>query len=201
MMGHGVQKPLRFRVGLGAGLAMLVAGWGVQPGWALPGQSVQDVKTWIRSNPTLRPRPDESLIVQRRATPAERFYFEASIFPVSAGGQLPGSRVIRTERFVIVDLINEITPERMEESLREIYGVEVFSDYRQAPSLFRYPNPNVVEPVIVAPLLQGEVRAGEQFAYWQEIAYDQNGVAQSGRMVVFLKEDLPALRTSLLGEN
>jgi hypothetical protein len=46
-------------------------------------------------------------------------------------------------------------------------------------------------------VLRGEVREGDRFAYWQEIAYDRAGTAYLGRMAVFLKDDLPALQAQL----
>ena len=42
---------------------------------------------------------------------------------------------------MIVDLINDVTEERLEESLRAIYGVDIFTDYRQAEVLLAYPPP------------------------------------------------------------
>jgi hypothetical protein len=185
---------------LGVSLALLMTGGLARPVWALPGQSVREAEIWMRSNPTLQPGLQNGLMAQRTATPAERFAFAASIFPVGGTSELQHSGNIRTERFMLVDLINPITSERIEESLREIYGLAVFQDYRQATVLFRYPNPEAAGSATVNdPLLQGEVRAGERFAYWQEIAYNPDGVAQSGQMVVFLNEDLPGLRRRLLG--
>ena len=46
-------------------------------------------------------------------------------------------------------------------------------------------------------VLQGELREGEQFAYWRELAYDDTGRATSGRMAVFLKEDVSGLEAQL----
>lgn len=190
-MGMGLNR------GLGWAIAALT--FTAQPGWALPGQTVNLAESWIRNNPTLKPALNERLIINRLVAPGQRFNFQASVFPV--GGVVPGPnrRQIRTERFSLVDHANPITVERLDESLRAIYGQEIFNDYRQAEVLLRYPprgarpaptdNPNIV--------LRGEVREGDRFAYWQEITYDRAGNAYLGRMAVFLKEDLPALQAQL----
>lgn len=169
------------------------------PGWALPGQTVNLTETWIRNNPTLKPRLNERLAINRLVAPGQRFTFQASVFPISGVVPNQDPRQIRSERFSLSDHANPITVDRLDESLRAIYGQEIFNDYRQATVLLRYPargtrpastdNPNLV--------LRGEVREGERFAYWQEIAYDRAGTAYLGRMAVFVKDDLPALQAQL----
>ena len=170
-----------------------------QPGWTIPGQTVTLTESWIRNNPTLNPAPNERLTINRIVVPGQRFTFQASVFPIS--GVSPGGnrREIRTEQFSLVDYANPITPYRLDESLRAIYGQDIFNDYREGAVRLSYPargarpaptdNPNLV--------LRGEVRQGEQFAYWQEIAYDRTGTAYLGRMAIFLKADLPALEAQL----
>ncbi|NJL47622.1 MAG: hypothetical protein HC929_09230 [Leptolyngbyaceae cyanobacterium SM2_5_2] len=155
------------------------------------------VEAWIRTNPTLNPSANERLTINRVAAPGQRFTFQASVFPVT--GVRPGGnqRLIRTERFTLVDHANDITPDRLEESLRAIYGLPVFNDYRQATRLFGYTNPQAASPADPGLRLQGQVREGEQLAYWQELAYDQTGNVYLGRMAIFLKEDLPLLRQQL----
>ncbi|MGB5971888.1 MAG: hypothetical protein WBG38_01145, partial [Nodosilinea sp.] len=164
-----------------------------------PGQTANRATTWIRNNPTLKPAANERLTINRMVAPGQRFTFQALVFPVSGVAPAPNRLQIRTERFSLTDHANPIDGDRLDESLRAIYGQEIFNDYRQAEVLIRYPargarpaaadNPNLV--------LRGEVREGEQFAYWQEIAYDRAGTAYLGRMAVFLKADLPALQTQL----
>ncbi|NJL45234.1 MAG: hypothetical protein HC922_04745 [Leptolyngbyaceae cyanobacterium SM2_3_12] len=51
-------------------------------------------------------------------------------------------------------------------------------------------NPNLV--------LFGEVREGERFAYWQDLAADPSGQVYLARMTVFLKADLPLLQAQLM---
>lgn len=197
MKGHNAQVKLVIK-GRSLGLALAVFCLWPVPALAIPGQSIRFAETWIRANPTLQPGPGERFLIQRRSTPAQRFTFEASVFPVTGITENTDATQIRTERFLLVDSINGMTPERLDESLRAIYGVEVFNDYRQAVPVLAYPLPGVAagspNPAVI---FQGELREGEQFAYWQELVYDQTGTATSGRMVVFLKEDLPRLTEQL----
>lgn len=170
-----------------------------QPAWAIPGQTADRAATWIRNNPTLNPASNESLTINRAAAPGQRFTFQSSVFPISGVSPAENRRQIRTERFVLVDYANPITVDRLEESLREIYGQEIFNDYRQATVLIIYPargaKPDSDENLNL--VLRGEVRQGDRFAYWKEIAYDPAGTAYLGRMAVFLIEDLPLLQAQL----
>lgn len=187
------------KMGFSHGLGWAVAALALiaQPGWALPGQTVNLTESWIRNNPTLKPGPNERLTINRLVAPGQRFTFQASVFPVSGVAPNQNPRQIRSERFSLSDHANPITVERLDESLRAIYGQEIFNDYRQGTVLLRYP-PRGARP---APgqniVLRGEVRAGDRFAYWQEIAYDRAGTAYLGRMAVFLKDDLSALEAQL----
>lgn len=180
------------------GLGIVALGLLAQPAIALPGQSVRVVETWMRNNATLRPRPNERLTINRVAAPGQRFIFQASVFPVTGVQPDVDRQTIRTERFTFVDHANPITVNRLEESLRLIYGAEVFNDYRQADITHRYPMPGVRRPLPNPNIvIRGTVHEGEQFAYWQEITYDLRGHAYLGRMAVMLKEDLPLLRSHL----
>jgi hypothetical protein len=192
----GQQDLLRWPLGVGLALALL--GALPSPSWALPGQSVSAVESWIRNNPTLKPAANERLTINRTPSPGQRFTFQASIFPVT--GTHPGltPRNIRTERFSLVDHANDITPERLEESLRLIYGAQVFNDYRQGELLLSYPDLQPGPPISPGLRLEGQVRQGERFAYWYEVAYNPEGHAYLGRMAVFLPEDLPLLRARLV---
>jgi hypothetical protein len=175
-----------------AALAMATA-----PAEAIPGQNATLAEAWIRNNPTLRPAANERLSVNRLVAPGQRFTFQASVFPVSGPAPAENRRYVRTERFSIADHANPITADRLDEALRAIYGQEIFNDYRQAAVVLCYPirgdRPAPGENLV----LRGELREGDRFAYWQEIAYDPAGTAHLGRMAVFLKEDLPALQAQL----
>ncbi|MBD0335171.1 MAG: hypothetical protein ICV62_06765 [Cyanobacteria bacterium Co-bin13] len=180
------------------GFCLSLAAWGAgQPGYALPGEPVRAVEEWIQANPTLRPGPGERLLINRIDTPAQRFGFQASIFPVS--GVAPGvnSNLIRTERFSLFDLINGLDGNRMEESLRVIYGTEIYADYRRALPVYSYPSADAVPLENPNLRQQGEVRQGDRYAYWLELDSDQTGTTYSGRMAIFLKEDLPLLLEQL----
>lgn len=182
--------------GLGWGAALVVMGVFAQPSEAIPGQSATVAESWIRNNPTLNPAPNERLSINRTPSPGQRFSFQATLFPVAGTMPADARRTIRTERFTLVDHANAITVDRLEESLRLIYGPQIFNDYRQGEILFEYPtdqagpNPNLT--------LVGVVRSGERFAYWYELAYGESGTPYLGRMVVFLKEDLPLLQERLV---
>jgi hypothetical protein len=190
--------PFRSVMGLSSlGLTLMGLGLLPQMAWAIPGQSLRSAETWIQANPTLNPGPGEQFLIQRRSTPAQRFTFEASVFPISGAFQTPQRSEIRTERFVIVDFINDVTAERLEESLRAIYGVDIFTDYRQAEVLLAYPPLETLVSPDSELVLQGDLREGEQFAYWWELAYDETGRATSGRMAVFLREDVSGLEAQL----
>ncbi|PZV11078.1 MAG: hypothetical protein DCF21_17465 [Leptolyngbya sp.] len=180
---------------LGWAIAALVLS--ASPGWAIPGQTATLAETWIRNNPTLRPATNERLTINRLAAPGQRFTFQASVFPVGGVSPAENRRQIRTERFGITDHANPITTDRLDESLREIYGQEIFNDYRQGTVLMRYPARGARPAPGENLVLRGEVREGDRFAYWQEIAYDRAGTAYLGRMAVFLKDDLPALQAQL----
>jgi len=189
--------PLSVKLGLSALMALASLG-GIQgSSWAVPGQTLRTAETWIRTNSTLNPGPGETFLIQRRSTPAQRFTFEASVFPITGIGSDGRRTRIRTERFVVVDFINGVTPERLAESLRAIYGVDIFTDYRRAEVVLTYPAPESLVSPETDLVLQGELREGEQFAYWQELAYDAEGQATSGRMAIFLREDAPPLQVQL----
>jgi hypothetical protein len=169
---------------------------------ALPGQSVRDETAWIQAHPTLQPVEGETLRVRKSDSAAQRFEFEASL---AAPGELAPSRStgrIRSESIELFDAINGMSMERLEETLRIIYGVDIYQDYAQATVVYDYPQPlNTLDiGVHLTPLLlaqQGEVRLGERYGYWLEIVHNPDGKAYNGQVVVFLPEDLDALKTKL----
>ncbi|MFE4108099.1 hypothetical protein [Almyronema epifaneia] len=178
---------------LSLGLGLVTA----LPSWALPGQTVTEVAAWIQANPTLRPGPGERLLVNRVDTPAQRFTFQASIFPP---GNLRSSiqpRQIRTERIALFDMINGVSFNRLEESLRVIYGTDVFSDYQRSQPIYVYPTAD--SPISNNPnlLIQGELREGDRYAYWIEVTSDRSGKVDSGEISILLKEDIPGLLAML----
>ncbi|MBD1834622.1 hypothetical protein H6F61_18435 [Cyanobacteria bacterium FACHB-472] len=169
---------------------------------ALPGQRTEEVTAWINSNPTLRPAVGDGLIVQKSNTPAQRFTFQATVFPPGRITSIRERGTIRSERFNFYDQINGVTPERLKESLRVIYGPDIYQDYDRSRLVYEYPTPLSVDlsrrqalPLVRAQ--QGQLRLGERFAYWMEIVKTKEGKAYNGQMTVFLREDLDKMETEL----
>jgi len=174
----------------------------VQAAHAIPGQTADEAAAWIRANPTLRPSSGERLLVRKAETPAQRLTFQALPLQVGRAAIGFGGSIIRTEELSLFDMVNGVTFFRLEESLRSIYGPTIYQDYAQARRVFAYPTAPVVGRAVNrnTPLLaatQGEVREGDRYAYWLEITRRPDGLAYSGRLTVFLREDLPKLQTEL----
>lgn len=172
------------------------------PAQALPGQSTEKVAAWIQAHPTLRPRSGEKLFVSKSDTAAQRFTFQASVLPPGKVTFTKDRSKIRTETMTMYDGINGVTIERLEESLRIIYGMDVYQDYNRAQIIYEYPDQSTVNRARLArtPIreaLQGELRVGDRFAYWIEIAQPKNSKALSGRVTVLLKSDLEKLESEL----
>lgn len=169
---------------------------------ALPGQSTDTVTSWVNANPTLRPGVGDGLTVQKVNTPAQRFTFQASILPPGRITTPTDRSTIRSERLTFYDVINGVTPERLQESLRVIYGLEIYQDYQRARLIYVYPSPETVDlsrrqnlPLLAAQ--QGQLLLGERFAYWVEVTKTEKGKALNGQVTVLLKEDLDKLQTEL----
>jgi hypothetical protein len=169
---------------------------------ALPGQSTDTVTSWVNANPTLRPGIGDGLTVQKVNTPAQRFSFQASILPPGRITTPTDRSTIRSERLTFYDSMNGITRERLQESLRVIYGLEIYQDFQRARIVYVYPSPDTVDlsrrqnlPLLAAQ--QGQLLIGERFAYWLEITKPEKGKALNGQITVFLKEDFEKLQTEL----
>ncbi|MEM7727281.1 MAG: hypothetical protein AAF208_13075 [Cyanobacteria bacterium P01_A01_bin.45] len=169
---------------------------------ALPGQSTEEVRTWIAGHPTLLPRSGEKLFIRKSDTAAQRFTFLSSVL---APGRvsIPKSRSkIRSERIEMYDAVNGMSFKRLQESLRTIYGLDIYQDFKRAQVVYEYPNFSAINSARFAktPIreaLQGELRLGDRYAYWVEVAQPRQGKAFSGTMTVFLKTDLEKLETEL----
>lgn len=190
---------LRLTAALGFGLALAL---GSAPAQALPNETTEDVAAWIQGHPTLRPASGEKLLVRKSDTAAQRFTFQASVLPPGRAVPVADAGIIRSERLSLFDIINGVTRERLEESLRVIYGLDIYQDYERASVIYSYPGPAMAEqarrqatPLMAA--LQGEIRVGDRYAYWSEIAQTRNGNANAGQIVVFLREDVDKLETEL----
>ncbi|MBW4616488.1 MAG: hypothetical protein KME21_25105 [Desmonostoc vinosum HA7617-LM4] len=169
---------------------------------ALPGQSTEEVSAWIKAHPTLRPRSGEQLLVQKSDTAAQRFTFLASVLPPGKVAFAKDRSIIRSERFSMYDAINGMTFQRLQESLRVIYGFDIYQDYERAQVIYQYPNQSAINSARhaktpIKEALQGELRVGDRYAYWVEIAQPKVGKAFTGQMTILLKTDLDKLQAEL----
>ncbi len=199
---HSLRSFYRFVI-----LAGLAGGIGMAASWptraqALPGQRVLDVALWMQDNPTIQPAPGEVLFVQRTDSPSRRFTFQASI---TSPGQLSpgdGRDIIRSETITLFDTVYGVSQARLVESLSFIYGDTIAQDYQTAEPVLVYPTPDMIalakqRNLPLLELTKGELRQGEQYAYWVEVVENPNGVTQNGRITVLLPEDLPKLLAQL----
>jgi hypothetical protein len=169
---------------------------------ALPGDNTEDVAAWIQAHPTLRPNSGEKFLVQKTDTAAQRFSFQASVL---APGRVTFSNdrsKIRSEKISMFDAINGMTFERLAESLRVIYGLDIHQDFNRAQVVYSYPNQSAINSARFAktPIreaLRGQLRVGSRYAYWMEIAQPRNGKSFTGQITVFLPNDLNKLEGEL----
>ncbi|MBD2666307.1 hypothetical protein B6N60_02619 [Richelia sinica FACHB-800] len=172
------------------------------PAQALPGQSTEEVTTWIQSHPTLRPTSGEKLLVNKSDTAAQRFTFQASVLPAGKVTFTKDRSTIRTERISLFDAVNGVSFQRLQESLRVIYGLDIYQDYDRAQVIYEYPNESAINQARLAktPIreaLRGQLRLGDRFAYWVEVAKPKEGKPLTGQMTVLLKEDIDKLEAEL----
>lgn len=198
--------------------ALIPAGlwWGmaIAPTLAMPGQPTAVVAAWILGNQALEGVMGDGLSVRRSNGGSQTFEFTASIFPpgrlspMATRGSCatPVYRgLIRSETITVRDFINGVPLDRLEFGLRTVYGLDIYQDYRQASLLYAYPLPAGIDlgrrlgrPGTEG--YRGEMRRGDRYAYWLEIAHTETGMAYSGQITVFLKEDLPKLVREMGGE-
>jgi hypothetical protein len=171
---------------VGVGVLFLIGT--IQPGVAIPGQSIDAAESWILANPTLRPARGEKFFIRKSDTPAHRFEFRASPLPPGRITALGRGGMVMSEEISLYDMTNGVTKERLAESLRVVYGSSIYQDYASGLVVYTYP-PNSA--------LRGELRQGRRFAYWLEIAQRNDGFAYVGRATVFLNRDLPKLESEL----
>lgn len=169
---------------------------------ALPGQSTEEVSTWIKAHPTLRPGVGERLFVQKSDTAAQRFTFLASVLPPGKVAFTQDRGRIRTERITMYDAINGMSVARLQESLRVIYSLDVYQDYDRAQVVYQYPNQSTINSARhaktpIREALQGELRVGDRYVYWVEVAQPKAGKAFTGQMTILLKTDLDKLEAEL----
>jgi hypothetical protein len=169
---------------------------------ALPGESTQTVAAWINAHPTLRPGRREGLLVTKSNTAAQRFTFQATVLPPGRVNFPTDRGTIRSERIYFYDMINGVTPDRLKESLRVIYGPIIYQDYEQARVVYDYSVPQAVnlarrQNLNLLTAQQGKLLLGERYAYWMEVTQTDTGNAFNGQLTIFLKEDLDKLQMEL----
>ncbi|MBD1842940.1 hypothetical protein H6F89_05850 [Cyanobacteria bacterium FACHB-63] len=173
------------------------------PAQAIPGQTIDEASVWMQSNSTIRPSQNEKFLVRRVNTAAQQLTFDASLYPPGKMTRLaPGGRVIRSETLSLFDMRNGVTLNRLRDSVRLIYGLEIAQDFAASTIVKSYPTEARIQEAVSQQnsqiaALQGELRQGERFAYWLEIAQTENGRAYSGQLTVFLLDDLEKLRSEL----
>ncbi|MEP0982751.1 hypothetical protein [Leptolyngbya sp. FACHB-17] len=187
------------KIGLIMGGLMLMA----TPAQAIPGQTIDEAAVWMQSNSTIRPSQNEKFLVRRVNTAAQQLTFDASLYPPGKITRLaPGGRIIRSETLSLFDMRNGVTLNRLRDSVRLIYGLEIAQDFAASTIVKSYPTEARIQEAVTQQnsqiaALQGELRQGERFAYWLEIAQTENGRAYSGQLTVFLLDDLEKLRSEL----
>ena len=192
---------------IGLGLLALGASFpcwlSATPSYGLPGHSVNEVKTWMQGHPTLRADSREGLRVHRADIPSRRFTFQASVFPVggfqrseeddlwTSSSRRRDLTTVRREEFILVNYDEQVTLANLEESLRTLYGPDIYADYRRAQMVYGYGADAASTPI------QGEVRLGQVYAYWVELTSDANGLTTVGKLNVLLPEDVDRLQNHL----
>jgi len=167
------------------------------PAGALPGQPEPVVADWIRTHGVLSPAPHERLLVRKSDTAARRFEFEASA-TLPGMAAFPGDKanIIRSERLSFFDLANPVTTDRLQETLRSIYGPEIMMDFAGATVVYRYP-PATIPPESTLGLIRGEIRTGSSFGYWWEQVERAPGQPHSGRLVIFEKANADKIQAEI----
>ncbi len=188
---------------VGLGILFSLFSLSATPAHGLPGQTTDEVASWIQGHPTLRPQRGEKLMVRKSDTASQGFTFQASLLaPGKLKAGAPNARTVRSEAFTLFDVRNGVSQNRLKESLRVIYGVEISQDFDRAQVLYAYPSEEKIReavrknnPKVAA--LQGELRQGRRYAYWLEIAQTPEGLAYSGKLTIFLTDDVEKLKAEL----
>lgn len=190
----------RLRWAQGAGLTMACWAAGLQlAAWGIPGQSPDQVAAWVRDNPVLRPRPGETLNINRVEPDGSRFTFLASVAPPGRIINPLDRETIRSERMTFFRP-QGLTAEDLFQAIRDVYGPEIAADLDQAVEVIRYPSPEALASspgYTLALAIQGVVLRGNQFVYWLELTQNPDGRVQQGQVWVFQEEWLPKVEGEL----
>ncbi len=186
-------------VGMGLGvIAGVVLGW--QPlAWGIPGQSPNQAAAWVRENRVLRPRPGETLNINRVEPDGSRFTFLASVAPPGRIVNPLDREKIRSERMTFFRP-QGLTAEDLFQAIREVYGPEIAADLDQAVEVIRYPAPEVLAgnpTYTLSRAIQGVVLEGKQLVYWLELTQNPDGRVQQGQVWVFQPEWLTKVKEEL----
>ncbi|MFN5854703.1 MAG: hypothetical protein ACK456_02185 [Pseudanabaenaceae cyanobacterium] len=164
---------------------------------ALPGQPAYQVQEWLRGHPVLRPAKNETLLITKQNSPAHRFQFLATGFMPFNGSFLEDGRgdVIRSEKLEITDVRDGsmgVTPQRLEDALRGIYGAEIMQDFVNGEVLVFYPSRSDGTGGSV-----GQLRQGKRFLYWIEVLQAPGGNFPTGQITVLDLRDVAGVTTEL----
>jgi hypothetical protein len=184
---------------MGLGMASLAV-LGLQPmAWGIPGQSPDQTAAWVRENPVLRPRPGETLNINRVDPDGSRFTFLASVAPPGRIVNPLDRETIRSERMTFFRP-QGLTPEDLFQAIRDVYGPEIAADLDQAVEVIRYPAPEALagnQTYSLSRAIQGVVLQGNQLAYWLELTQNPDGRVQQGQVWVFQPEWLTKVEGEL----
>jgi hypothetical protein len=199
-------SPVRLHSVSGHILAILAIGAAIvtPPAIALPGDDITAVQRWIERHPSLPPAHPGALRVSRSDIPGQRFTFRAwKILP----GFYQDEPVdfIRSEQIEVRDEVEFVSIERLELVLRDLYGSDIYQDYRNAAEIYRYTRTNEADvPLEDARKTEdGMLIQGDRFAYWLRLFYDNQygrDVPIVGQLTVLLTDDRDRLEVYLRRE-
>lgn len=163
------------------------------PSFALPGDTTEEVANWIQTNPLL-PRGREGSLRVSRSIPGQRLTFVASVTLPTQRRLVVGENYIRSEWIELLDYENGVTRDRLVESLRAIYGFDLYRDYRDAEVVYDYVTPIGEE---IQTIYRGVLLQGDRFGYWVEILEGNDNNPVLGTLAIVLPEDLDRLEADL----
>lgn len=179
----------------------LILGLGLAPAYGIPGQTTDVAAAWVRDNPVLNPGPGETLLLQRVEPDGSRFTFQAEVAPPGRLTTPPDREIIRSERMTFF-APEGISPDQLEQSIRDIYGPEIAADLEGAEEVLRYPSPEILaapitDETFLQRAIQGVIKQGGQFVYWLELTQNRDGTVQQGQAVVFEPEWVPKVQREI----
>jgi hypothetical protein len=171
------------------------------PAIALPGDDLTTVQRWIERHPGLPPAHPGALRVSRSDIPGQRLTFQAwKILP----GFYQDEPVdfIRSEQIEVLDTVEFVSIERLALVLRDLYGSDIYQDYRNAAEVYRYTRTNEQEVPAedVRNTEDGLLIQGDRFAYWVRVLYNENELPIVGQLTVLLTDDRDRLEAYLRRE-